>query len=52
NETVLEKILQERLRLVQQMTELNKQHNMTQEELANLELKTRQSRMTNENIIE
>ncbi|CAF1236696.1 unnamed protein product [Adineta steineri] len=52
NETVLEKILQERLRLVQQMTELNKQHNMTQEELANLELKTRQSRITNENIVE
>ncbi|CAF1017836.1 unnamed protein product [Rotaria sordida] len=43
NETLLEKILHERLRLVQQMAELNKQHEMTQEELANLEAKTIQS---------
>ncbi|CAF1630062.1 unnamed protein product, partial [Didymodactylos carnosus] len=37
NETILEKILQERLLLVQQIAELNKQHESTQEELANLE---------------
>ncbi|CAF4628941.1 unnamed protein product [Rotaria sp. Silwood1] len=43
NETILEKILRERLRLVQQMAELNKQHEMTQEELANLEAKSLQS---------
>ncbi|CAF4226913.1 unnamed protein product, partial [Rotaria magnacalcarata] len=35
NETLLEKILHERLRLVQQMSDLSKQHEMTQEELAN-----------------
>ena len=39
-ESLLEKILQERLRLVQQMGELNKQHARTQEELADLEAKT------------
>lgn len=37
NETILEKILQERLLLVQQIAELNKQHELTQEELATLE---------------
>ncbi|CAF0861805.1 unnamed protein product [Adineta ricciae] len=42
NEALLAKILHERLRLAQQMTELNKQHNTTQEELAELEAKTRQ----------
>ncbi len=46
NETILEKILQERLLLVQQIAELNKQHEMTQEELANLEANTLQKRTT------
>ena len=44
NETILEKILQERLILVQQIAELNKQHEMTQEELAHLEANTMQQR--------
>ncbi|UJR10099.1 hypothetical protein I4U23_014321 [Adineta vaga] len=48
NESLLEKIFHERLRLAQQMTELNKQHNTTQEELADLEAKTRQSRPINQ----
>ncbi|CAF4222861.1 unnamed protein product [Rotaria socialis] len=43
NETLLEKILHERLRLVQQMSDLSKQHEMTQEELANLEAKAIQT---------
>ncbi|CAF2054688.1 unnamed protein product [Rotaria magnacalcarata] len=43
NETLLEKILHERLRLVQQMSDLSKQHEMTQEELANLEAKAMQT---------
>ncbi|CAF3528209.1 unnamed protein product [Rotaria sordida] len=46
NETILEKILQERLLLVQQIAELNKQHEMTQEELANLEANALQQRIT------
>ncbi|UJR35954.1 hypothetical protein I4U23_028695 [Adineta vaga] len=44
NETILEKILQERLLLVQQIAELNKQHEMTQEELASLEANALQQR--------
>ena len=44
NETILEKILQERLILVQQIAELNKQHEMTQDELAHLEANTMQQR--------
>ncbi|CAF1381588.1 unnamed protein product [Adineta ricciae] len=46
NETILEKILQERLLLVQQIAELNKQHETTQEELANLEANALQKRST------
>ncbi|CAF4741881.1 unnamed protein product [Rotaria socialis] len=46
NETILEKILQERLLLVQQIAELNKQHEMTQEELASLEANALQQRIT------
>ncbi|CAF1175293.1 unnamed protein product [Rotaria sp. Silwood1] len=46
NETILEKILQERLLLVQQIAELNKQHETTQEELANLEANALQQRIT------
>ncbi|CAF3933401.1 unnamed protein product [Adineta steineri] len=46
NETILEKILQERLLLVQQIAELNKQHEMTQDELANLEANALKQRTT------
>ncbi|CAF0771332.1 unnamed protein product [Didymodactylos carnosus] len=49
NETILEKILQERLLLVQQIAELNKQHELTQEELANLEVTTSNNNNNNNN---
>ena len=43
-ETLLEKILQERLRLVQQMADLNKQHELAQDEIVTFETKANQSR--------
>ena len=43
-ETLLEKILQERLRLVQHMADLNKQHELAQDDIVTLETKANQSR--------
>lgn len=45
-ETLLERILQERLRLVQQMADLNKQHELAQDEIVTFETKANQSRIS------